>query len=248
MSCAHCNHQWWHQIKKAPSRESLSSVSLGDFQSFTNIEGLQRDSHESESNFEKITPEFYKPFNKEKIKTPEKEELTAVASRILKADPNEIKRTLFSPRIVLPLLTALFIIGLGALSFLYKDLLFPAIKDLIFPPQQSLATAAAPLVLQNVKYGVQPTADGKIALTVVGEILNDNSSTVTLLPVRVVVWSYCPENGNTQTTQSGPNCIKADWQHPWTRPHILPGERLWFQTGTVLPADTQIVRVDVTLP
>lgn len=250
MSCAHCNHQWWHPAKKTHSQEPIVSASLHDFQNFTNLEGLHRVPREPEPQPEKITPEFYKSFGQDQVKSRlAPDEITTVAARILKAESKSIKRALSSPRIALTLFLAFFISVLGALSFVYKDQLLPVVQNVLFSSPQSLATAAAPLVLQNVKYGVQPTADGKISLTVVGEILNDNSSTVTLLPVRIVVWSYCPENVTMQTTvSSGANCIKADWQHPWTRPHILPGEHLWFQTGTILPADTQIVRVDVTLP
>ncbi len=248
MSCENCNHQWWNQTKKTPSQRSVASAPISGFQNFTNLAGLQKVDRESEPTSEKITPEFYKSFDKDKSRSTSSEEVIAVAARVLKADPKSIKRVLSAPRIALTLFVMFFIGVLGALSFVYKDQLCPAIQDVLFPPQQSLAALAAPLVLQNVKYGVQPTADGKMSLTVVGEILNDNPSTVTLLPVRIVVWSHCPENASIQTTVSGANCIKADWQHPWTRPHILPGERLWFQTGTVLSADTQIVRVDVTLP
>lgn len=241
MSCAQCNHQWWQQNLH---------VFEDTFENFTNLSGLQRSSIESQPEQETVTPKFYKAFDKEKTKiSPIQEEITAIATRILKTDSRNVKRVLSYPRIALFLFVAFFISIFGALSFIYKDQLCPVVKDLIFSPSQSLATTTtAPLVLQNVKYGVQPTTDGHLALTVVGEILNDNPSTVTLLPVRIVVWSYCSEENMGGSHAPGSNCVKADWEHPWTRPHILPGERLWFQTGTVLPINTQIVRVDVTLP
>ncbi len=256
MSCAHCNHQWWQQVKKVSAHQeplAPTSIPMNNFQNFTNIDGLQKTSREPESQQEKVIPEFYRPFGKERNKSHvtalPQEELTAVSARALKAESKDAKQTFSSSRITFFLFMALFISVLGGLSFVYKDQLASNLGNLIFSSQQSLATATdAPLVLQNVKYGVQSTTDGKVALTVVGEILNDNPSTAALMPVRVVVWSHCPENNGDEKTAAAKNCIKADWQHPWTRPHILPGEHLWFQTGTTLPADTQVIRVDVTLP
>lgn len=265
MACSDCKHRWWHKKEEKaatppPSQREMSIAPISDdFEDLTNLDGLRKIITRTPTPAEEVLAKsaFYQPAARE---TPlsssyNQEPILDLEGRRLKSTPRPSKPRL-SKAVLGFWMLFLFLIGIlmGSL-FIYKDRL-----PKMWGQQPTKATKKAPaktspLVLQNVKYVSQSNGPGRNYLNVMGEIVNNNATAVALHPIKIVVWSHCPANETslpapaaTPPAQTTANCIKADWSHAWERPHILPGERLWFQTGTSLPVDVKIERVDVTLP
>ena len=263
MACSDCKHRWWHKSAKvsapSPSHTEMSIAPISDdFEDLTNLEGLKRIITRAPIPAEEFLAKsaFYQSSTRETSYAQNNQEpVLDLEGRRLKSEPRSTK-----PRISKTLLCfwLLFLFLTGVLvgaCFIYKDRIIQKVWN---QPTKSVTKSSAnitPLVLQNVKYVSQSAGGGRNYLNVMGEIVNNNSTAIALHPVRIVVWSHCPEaKTNPKTPSAAPSpealvsCIKADWSHTWERPHILPGERLWFQTGTPLAADIMVERVDVTLP
>jgi len=263
MACSNCKHRWWHKSEKPsappPSQTEMSIAPISDdFEDLTNLDGLKKIITRAPIPTEELLSKsaFYKSSARETSYSPNNQEsVLDLEGRRLKSEPRPVKPRL-SKALLCFWLLFLFLIGvLVGAFFIYKDRIIQKVWN---QPTKSAFKSSAnitPLALQNVKYVSQSTGGGRNYLNVMGEIVNNNSTAIALHPLRVVVWSHCPpENTNPQTPNAASsaeklvNCIKADWSHTWQRPHILPGERLWFQTGTPLAADIKVEKVDVTLP
>ena len=258
MACSDCKYRWWHKNAEqsaAFSHQTEMSIApiSDDFEDLTNLDGLKRIATRASIPTEELLEKsaFYQPGSRE---INNQEPILDIEGRRLKLEPRPVKPPL-SKAFLFFWLFFIFLIGiLMGGFFIYKDQI-PKVWDQPTKTSTKPSAKIIPLVLQNVKYVSQSNGGGSNYLNVMGEIVNNNSTAIALHPVRVVVWSHCPVNTDPQAPaaipvdgESSVNCIKADWSHAWERPHILPGERLWFQTGTPLAADVKVGRVDVTLP
>jgi hypothetical protein len=102
------------------------------------------------------------------------------------------------------------------------------------------------LSLENVKYGVQTSESGEKTLVILGEIFNETTHVIPLKPLKIVGFGPCSE-GEVRQTPEG-LCVKAEWTYEWSRPNILPRERLFFQADRALESTIEIQRVEVTIP
>ncbi|MBY0461990.1 MAG: zinc-ribbon domain-containing protein [Alphaproteobacteria bacterium] len=266
MACSDCKHRWWHKSAEKPEVPAFSPTEMSippisdDFEDLTNLDGLKRiitrvptpaEDVLARSAFYQSAPrdDYYQPSNNQ-------EPILDLEGRRLKPEHRPSKprfsKALFSFWLLFLFLTGILFGGF----FIYKDRIINRVWNQSTKSVKKSSANVTPLVLQNVKYVSQSAGGGRNYLNVMGEIVNNNSTAIALHPIRIVVWSHCPAaNTNPGAPNAAPssaealvNCIKADWSHTWERLHILPGERLWFQTGTPLAADIKVERVDVTLP
>jgi hypothetical protein len=106
--------------------------------------------------------------------------------------------------------------------------------------------AENPLSLENVKYGIQTSEAGEKSLVILGEVFNGTTQVTPLSPLKIVGFGPCIE-GETPQTPAG-LCVRAEWTYSWSRPNVLPGERLFFQADKPLEVSAEIQRVEVTIP
>jgi len=249
MSCHVCKYRWWHKSKTQPDLPLAQNPSdhfedLGDLPSPKRIVTpvpARPQSFPDESSYYQSS--FDGP-----------QTVVEMEEGRLRPEP-EAPKTSLSKVLVTFWLLFLLIAGMAFSAFyVYRgDLSRLWSKPNPIPVQVQnpmvLPEPHDPLVLQNVKYSTQAAADGQSYLNVVGEIVNPNQAAVSLNPLRIVVWGHSQNNQASESASEPPaSTVKADWSHPWERQHVLPGERLWFQSGTLLAPNVQIERVDVTLP
>lgn len=261
MACSDCRHRWWYKNEKhsdtlPPQTEMSISPIPDDFEDLTNLDGLKKIKARSPIVAEDLLTKsaLYQSAAPELSPSAihNAEPILDIETRRLRSEPRPKKPGL-SKALIFFWFFFIFLAGvLIATFFIYKGQI-SAIWNQSTPSTVISPASVTPLALQNVKYVSQSNGGGLNYLNVMGEIVNNNSTSIALRPLKIIVWAQCPPidtqgSISASANQAPVKCVKAEWSHTWERPHILPGERLWFQTGTSLAADIKIERVDVTLP
>jgi hypothetical protein len=138
--------------------------------------------------------------------------------------------------------TVLLII-LCSILYTYQDIFHKKWLSLkITSPMIQNSAMSLPLLIQHVHWDKAVMADGKVKVAVIGEVINNNQMISKLRPLHMVAFGPCNPGETTQD-----KCLTGGFEYTFQKPTILPQERLAFKATWVLPKDSLVTVVNVTL-
>lgn len=259
LSCGRCKHAWWQPFLPsskpatsldafAPSAKEHKIPQREDYahQNFKEPSIRQKDKDE-------VTPPSFFGENQDSSAHSEKNfsSLTGFSRFAEEAFPGNSRPKKAKISFSLIFLCLLFFVFIIAAGYTYRNELI-SLWRATFPASSIAPTQflqRQPLILQNVRYDVQPTSGGEKLLVVIGEVVNNNLIPVPILPLHIIVRGACSsEIESSSTSASSSLCPKLEWDYQWDRPQLLPEERVSFQTTYILPKNSELSVVEVTLP
>ena len=139
--------------------------------------------------------------------------------------------------------TLVLLVALAGIVSTYRDVFYQKWKNVW--QQYSVQTSAQslPLIIRQVNWDKTVMPDGGLKISVVGEVLNQNSVVSRLRPLHMSAWGPCDS-----ANQKSPRCLMGGALYDFAKATILPEEHLSFQMAWVLPKGSNVTGVDVTLP
>ena len=131
---------------------------------------------------------------------------------------------------------------LSGIVYMYRDAFYQKWQNLKHHHSMQMSAMSLPLNVKHVQWDKATMPDGRIKIAVIGEVLNQNSVVSRLRPLHISAWGPCDS-----ANKKSPRCLIGGSLYDFTKAIILPEEHLSFQMSWVLPKESIVTEVDVTL-
>lgn len=139
--------------------------------------------------------------------------------------------------------TFALLILFSGIIYTYRDAFYQKWKNVQQQYSTQMSALSLPLVIKQVHWDKVAMPDGGVKISVVGEVVSQNSVVSRLRPLHISAWGPCDT-----ADQKSPRCLMGGSLYEFAKPTILPEEHLSFQMSWVLPKGSNVTGVDVTLP
>lgn len=135
------------------------------------------------------------------------------------------------------------IFTLCSILYVYQDVFHQKwLRLKISNPMMQSSAISLPLLIQHVHWDKIVMPDGKVKVAIIGEVFNNNKMLSRLRPLHMIAWAPCNQVDKTQE-----KCMAGSFEYTFPQPTILPQEHVTFKATWVLPKDSVVTAINVTL-